>query len=297
MDYRVALRIHALLGEGLHWDAARNMLWMVDIRGRRLLRWRPDAPEWDEWQMPQHIGWVLPEASTGTALVGLQEGIARVDSECPSQLREWIVRPFGAHASMRLNDAKRDSTGAIWCGSLDNDDESRSVGSLYRLGPDRSWTVVDTGYMVANGPAISPDERTLLHTDSARITIFAFDLDAASGQAARRHVWKTFDAGEGYPDGMTFDSQGTVWIAHWGAGCVSRFDVSGKLIRRIHLPASHITNVCFCGPQRDRLFVSSASAGLDAAQREQQTQAGSLFEILDTDGATGIKEELPHHLS
>ncbi|MBT9595627.1 MAG: SMP-30/gluconolactonase/LRE family protein [Vitreoscilla sp.] len=297
MDYRVALRVHASLGEGLHWDGARSMLWMVDIHGRRLLRWRLDAPEWDEWQMPQRIGWVLPEASMGTALVGLQEGIARVEGDHPSQLREWLVRPFGADASMRLNDAKRDSTGAIWCGSLDNDDESRSAGSLYRLGPDRSWTVVDSGYMVANGPAISPDERTLLHTDSPRKTIFAFDLDTTSGQAVRRRVWKSFDSSEGYPDGMTFDAQGTVWIAHWGAGCVSRFDSSGKLIRRFHLPASQITNVCFCGAGRDRLFVSSASVGLDAAQREQQTQAGSLFEILHIDGATGIQEVLPHHPS
>ena len=51
--------------------------------------------------------------------------------------------------------------------------------------PDGSWSVVDAGYMVANGPAISPDERTLLHTDSARRTVFAFDLDVASGRVAR----------------------------------------------------------------------------------------------------------------
>jgi D-xylonolactonase len=287
MQYRVAIEVRAELGEGLHWDEARDRLWMVDIHGRRLIRWQPDAPQWEEWPMPQRISWILPQTGSGTAWLGLQEGIASVDADQPTHLREWIVRPFEPGSSMRLNDAKRDSSGALWCGSLDNDDESRAAGSFYRLGPDRGWTVLESGYMVPNGPAISPDERTLLHSDSARRTIYAYDLDVIGGQVARRRVWKRFDPNEGYPDGMTFDAQGSVWVAHWGGSCISRFDVKGRLMRRICLPAAQITNVCFGGSQRNRLFASSASVGHGLAQKQQQPLAGSLFEILDTDDATG----------
>jgi len=39
---------HARLDEGPHWDAAHGVLWFVDIVGRRVMRWRPDEPAWDE---------------------------------------------------------------------------------------------------------------------------------------------------------------------------------------------------------------------------------------------------------
>jgi sugar lactone lactonase YvrE len=228
--------------------------------------------------MPQRVGWVLPERGRDTVLLGLQEGFARARLEDEVAL-EWVARPFSDRASLRLNDAKADSTGAVWAGSLNNDDESRPDGCLYRLGPDGSLAVVDTGYTVANGPAISPNESLMLHTDSGRRTIYAFDLDVARGALSNKRVWKQFQPEEGYPDGMTFDAEGCVWVAHWGAGCVSRFDPAGELLSRIRFDASHITNVCFGGDRFHRLFVSSARAGLSDQRLKQESEhAGALFE-------------------
>ena len=56
--------------------------------------------------------------------------------------------------------------------------------------------VVDTGYAVANGPAIHPGGEWMLHTDSARRTIYAFDLHTASGALTGRRVWKTLTEAE-----------------------------------------------------------------------------------------------------
>lgn len=39
-------------------------------------------------------------------------------------------------------------------------------------------------------------------------------------------------------------------------------------------------NVCFAGPRLDRLFVMSASCGLNGTQRAEEPLAGALFEIL-----------------
>jgi len=55
----------------------------------------------------------------------------------------------------------------------------------------------------------------------------------------------------------------------------------------VHMPTSHITNVCFGGPGLQRLFVSSARAGLSADQLAAQPLAGSLFEVRSP-GATGL---------
>lgn len=281
-EVRVALPVNAELGEGLHWDARRQLLWMVDIHGQRLIQWDLQSSGWLEWPLPHRIGWVIHCADSDALLLGLQPGIARAILGAPGTepSLSWITRPFGDNTALRLNDAKADVTGAIWCGSMNNDDPSHGEGCLFRLGPDGQLSVHDSGYNVANGPAISPDGRTLLHTDSGRRLIHAFDLDAQAGSVSNKRVWKQFRDDEGYPDGMTFDAAGRLWVAHWGPGCVSCFTAYGELVLRVQLPAPLITNVCFAAALGHRLFVSSARVGMKDGAQAQFPHAGCLFEIV-----------------
>lgn len=280
-EFTVALDVQARLGEGLHWDHERSVLWMVDIHGYRLLQWDVQSTTWQEWRTPERLGWVIPCAGSDELLLGLQGGMALARaSELPAV--HWVARPFEGRPQLRLNDAKADASGAVWAGSMNNDDGSCSDGSLFRLSADGQLTTVDHGYQVANGPAIHPNGRLMLHTDSARRAVYAFDLDAEQGRLTNRRVWRHFAGDEGYPDGMCFDAEGSVWIAHWGASCVSRFTVDGALLRRVHLPALHVTNVCFGGRSLERMFVTSAFA-----DRPNQPLDGALFEISDP-GVTGV---------
>jgi D-xylonolactonase len=285
-ETRLAMALGAQLGEGLHWDASTQRLWGVDIHGMRLWCWDLTSPASPVWQLAQRVGWVLPTAQAGKLLLGLQGGFALADSADPTRF-EWLHQPFLLNPALRLNDAKADATGAVWAGSLNNDDESQAQGCLYRLRPAGDLAVVDTGYTVANGPAINADSTLMLHTDSGRRTIYAFDLDAPAGKLTNKRVWKVFAEDEGYPDGMCFDADGAVWVAHWGVGCISRFAPDGRLMRRIALPASNVTNVCFAGLALDRLFVTTARFGLADAALQLQPHAGDLFEVL-APGATGL---------
>lgn len=276
------------LGEGVCWDQAAGRVLYVDIHGCAVHAYHPVSGAVQTWASPQRIGWLIPRQGQPGFVAGLQEGFASVVLGDAAELDiTWLNKPFEGRASLRLNDAKADQQGRIWAGSLNNDAESQPDGVLFRLLPDGSVGTVDTGYCVANGPAISPDGRTLLHTDSARKTIYAFDLDGASGALSNKRIWKVLGPDEGYPDGMNFDAQGCLWLAHWGAGCVSRFDLTGQLLARVQLPASQITNVAFGGAQLDRLFVTTARVGLSDAQLALEPHAGGLFEVLGH-GATGL---------
>ena len=126
---------------------------------------------------------------------------------------------------------------------------------------------------MANGPAFSLDGRTLYHTDSGVRTIYAFDL-AADGSLAGKREFVRFREDWGFPDGMTTDAEGCLWVAHWAGARISRFDPAGALIRSIALPASNITSIAFAGPGLDRMFVTSSTIG-----REDEPEAGSLFEL------------------
>jgi len=78
-----------------------------------------------------------------------------------------------------------------------------------------------------------------------------------------------------------------VWIAHWGAACVTAHDPrDARELARIDLPTRNITNVAFGGADLSTLFISSASSELDAEQRAAEPLAGALFAV--DAGAVGL---------
>lgn len=260
----------AALGEGPLWSVREQALYWVDIKAPALHRWDPASGARRSWTMPEPLGWIVERRDQPGFIAGFKSGFARL------QLEPLSIEPLGnPHPQLpqhRLNDAKADHLGRIWFGSMD-DGESSDDGCLYRLDPDLRWHCVDEGYRVPNGPTFSPDGRHLYHADSARRVVYRFDL-GADGGLRNQTVFVRFPEAWGYPDGMTTDADGGIWIAHWGAGRVSRFTPAGELDRFISLPASQITSCTFAGPKLERMFVTSAAIGLS-----DEPFAGGLFEV------------------
>jgi sugar lactone lactonase YvrE len=252
-------------------------LFWVDIIAPALRFLDLSTHEVRSWPMPERIGWAIERRERDDLIIGLKSGFAELSLE-PFGIVP-IADPEPHLVDNRLNDAKADGFGRIWAGSKDDRDIAAS-GALYRLDPDRSYALLDDGYKVANGPAFSPDGTTLYHTDSGARTIYAFDL-AADGTLSNKRVFLVFPDEWGYPDGMTTDANGGLWVAHWAGGRISRFDAGGRHDRSIALPATNITSIAFAGERLDRMFVTSSS--LDA---EHEEQAGALFEVFA--GATGL---------
>ena len=218
------------------------------------------------------------ERRAGDGLIaGMKSGFYDLDLD-PVTLR-LIGDPEPGRPDNRLNDAKADAHGRIWAGSKDDRDIASS-GALYRLDPDRRWSRHDDGYGVANGPAFSLDGTILYHTDSPARTVHAFDL-AADGTVSGKRPFIRFEEDWGYPDGMTTDAEGGLWIAHWDGGRISRFRPDGSLDRSILLPAANITSIAFAGPALDRMFVTSS-----AQDDDRHAHAGALFEVFA--GVTGL---------
>jgi len=272
-----------ILGEGPIWSRRRNAIYWVDIVGQRVNCLSLESEQVETWQMPEPIGWIIEregerqgeregesQRERGGFIIGLKSGFATLSLD--PFLIERIGNPEPDRLRNRLNDAKTDSAGNIWAGSMDLQ-ETEPTGALYRLNSDLSWSRQDEGYVVANGPTFSPDGRTIYHTDSIKRTVFGFDLNASKDLADKR-VFLQFEEAWGYPDGMATDAEGGIWIAHWGGGRLSRFLPDGHLDRAISLPATKITSCVFAGPKLERMFVTSASI-----ESEEEALAGSLFEV------------------
>jgi len=177
---------------------------------------------------------------------------------------------------VRLNDAKADPWGRVWAGSTNNDDHARPDGRLARLDSDGGIEIVERGQRICNGSAIDADGSLLMHTDSAARTIHRYRLHA-DGHLTDKRLWRRFTVADGAPDGMTFDAEGALWIAFWGAGCVRRFALDGTLLRQIDLPARQITSMAFGATDLDTLLVTSAHEGLSQAARRAEPLACARF--------------------
>ena len=113
--------------------------------------------------------------------------------------------------------------------------------------------------------------------DSPTRRIVAYDYDVATGEIA--NPWTVFDVpeGEGFPDGMTIDAEGHLWVALWDGGRVLRVDpTAGRAVDEIRMPVSRPTSCAFGGRDLDELFITSAS-NLPAAQLAREPHAGAVF--------------------
>ena len=260
----------AILGEGPIWVERANAVFWVDIFGQRVNRLLLGDGSVVTWEIPERIGWMIERAGRDDFIIGLKSGFATLRLE-PFEIKS-IGNPEPDRPQNRMNDAKTDFKGRIWAGTKD-DREVEDSGALYRLDPDLQWSRHDDGYLVTNGPTFNLDGRIMYHADSPRRTVYAFDLDD-EGNLGGKRVFLQFEEKWGYPDGMTTDSEGGIWIAHWGGGRISRFTPDGRLDRSIAIPASKVTSIVFAGEKLDRAFVTSAADGC-----ESEPLAGSLFEV------------------
>lgn len=257
------------LGEGAMWSARENAVYWVDILAKRLNRVRLDTDRVDSWEMPDVIGWAIEREDQPGFVAGLGRRFVALTLD-PVTV-EQIAAPEDERDGNRFNDAKADRHGRVWAGSMPFGCDVPS-GRFYRLDTDGTATCVDEPYTIPNGPAIAPGGDWMLHTDTATNTIYRYTI-RDDGALADRAPFIVFEAAWGQPDGMTFDADGGLWVACWGGARVTRFTPDGRYDRHIALPASQITCPTFAGEALDRMFVTSASDGVD------EPEAGCLFEI------------------
>lgn len=226
----------------------------------------------------RHVGGVaaaLRPRSLGGAVIGVERGFALEDADGTlTHLDElW------ADESLRMNEGGCDPDGRFYCGSMAYDQRS-GAGALYRLDPDGSVRTVLQNVTVSNGLEWSPDGTRAYYNDTPTGRTDVFDYDFDSGLTGRR----TFvEIPDGFPDGLTVDEEGGVWVALFGGGAVRRYTPDGVLDEVVEVPAAQVTACTFGGPNLDELFITTSREGLEPGE---DPLAGSLFRA--TVGVAGL---------
>jgi sugar lactone lactonase YvrE len=277
----LVLDVRADLGEGPAWEPHTGSLYWVDIHAGRLHIFNPDDGTDRSIGMGEYLGCAAPRRSGGLVL-GLRSGFATIDSPLSMEKQlepRTLVNPEPHLPGNRFNDGKCDPAGRFLAGSMD-DAEIKPTGSLYSLSPDGSVKTLLTGTRIANGLAWSPDYHTFYFIDTPTRTVMAYDYDLATGAIANPRPVISVPPEMGWPDGMTSDSLGQLWVALWSGAKLTRWNTaSGQLLEEISFPALNVSSCAFGGPHLTDLYVTTARKEMDSAQLAKYPLSGGLFRI------------------
>lgn len=273
-----------VLGEGPLWHPRESVLYWVDIIGATIYCLDINSGVLSEMKLSSQVG-SIGWCEQGGLVAALSNSFAWVDVH--AHKTKTIIDHVGDSGKTMLNDGKCDRQGRFWVGSKDLQ-EQNAHGVIYRLDIDGEVTRMTDGFTVSNGLAWSPDNKKMYICDSPMRIIYQYDFDLTTGRLGERSVFAKIKEKEGFPDGLTVDSEGCVWNCHWDGWQITRYKPSGEVDGIIPLPVERPTSCCFGGPELNILYVTSASVGLSASKLADSPLAGKVL-ALDV-GIKGLPE-------
>lgn len=268
----VVVNLPSVTGEGPLWNEAEQALYWVDIPPGRLYRFDPATGE--NVLTYQHDGMIggFTFQADGSILLFCDRGqILRWSSD----VVETIVDEIPAEVNSRFNDVTAGPDGHVFCGTMPT---GSTPGRLYRLDQDGSLTVLFDDIGLSNGFGFSPDLRTMYHTDTTGQLIYRLDYELGTGEVSNREVLVRTPDGEGMPDGMTVDREGTLWSARWDGYGLFRYGADGTPMGKVTFPVRKVSSIAFGGPACDIAYVTTAT-GPGGRTPEEGDLAGSLFRV------------------
>ena len=270
--------IRCELGENPLWHGAEKCLYWTDIPAGRIYRYDPNSGVVEKVFEGGVVGGFTIQADN-TLLLFMEGGqIAQLKNGKINTLIEEIPD----ERTTRFNDVIADPRGRVFCGTMPT---AERPGRLYRLDTDGKLNKLVEGIGCSNGLAFSPDCRHLYYTDSHAYVIYRFEYSEKTGDIANQEIFIRCLEADGYPDGLTRDSEGYLWSARWGGGCVIRYSPEGIEERRIPFPAKLVTSLTFGGPNFSETYVTTAR---DEGLSDPDPDSGAVFRL--STGIRGVAE-------
>lgn len=273
---QLVLDAKAELGEGPSWDSQRKVLYWVDITRQKLHVYNPTKKTHTTFDTGQYIGSVVPRKSGGIVMT-LKHGFYAYEFETGNMT--FIGAVELDKPNNRFNDGKCDAAGRFWAGTMSHD-STPNVGALYCLDTDWSIKKVLENVSISNGIAWSPDNSTMYYIDSLTNKVIAYDYDLATATISNPWVAVSIPNNFVFPDGMTSDEEGMIWVAVWNGSAVTRWNPkTGKLLEIVNVPATRTTSCVFGGDDLNELYITSARIGLEEKILAKEPYAGGLFVV------------------
>jgi sugar lactone lactonase YvrE len=159
-------------------------------------------------------------------------------------------------AEQHANEIVVDGRGNIYLNGADFNfvgGEAPKPGWIKLVTPDGELRQVADDIQFPNGMVVTPDNRTLVISESFAGRLTAFDIDPDGGLSKRR----VFADGLG-PDGICLDAEGAIWVGTTGYSPI-RVAEGGEILQRVELAENRGPFALMLGgPDRRTLFILTA---------------------------------------
>ena len=241
------------LGEGPLWNVGEQKLYWTDILNGKIYQYNPETKQTELfWSGDMQVGG-FSFNKDGALMLCSDQGVFKLQDNQISKIFDIKMKK-----GERFNDIIADPKGRIFAGTLKS---SLSDGILYRIEQGKEPVVVLKNIGISNGMCFSADSKFFFHTDSMARTITRFNYDSVTGNISSPKVIYQGTEANGFPDGMTMDAEGQIWIACWAASKVIRITTEGEITKSYPIPAMQPSSLTFGGSNLQTLYVTSACQG------------------------------------
>lgn len=203
----------------------------------------------------------LPEGSVGNGIRFLNDSVCFIadylgHNILSLNINTKEVKVFAHNDDMNQpNDLAISSKGILYA-SDPNWEEG--TGQLWMVDADGHMMLVDDKCGTTNGVEVSMDEKYLFVNESVQRKVWKYTI-GENGIPGNKELFHTYpDHGL---DGMRCDARGRLWIARYGAGCISVLNQDGIEEELITLNGEKPTNVAFGGRFGMTLFITMQDKG------------------------------------
>jgi gluconolactonase len=172
--------------------------------------------------------------------------------------RVFVPAPGQRHFD-RPNDCAFDDEGNLYFTDPGHSSMGSPTGVVYRASPHGEVMPIITGMVSPNGVALAADCSALFIAETLTRRIHRFALSRDGTIEERRVYCQLPDDGLG-PDGIDFDADGNLYVAHYGAGRVEVVAPDGGLLDPLITPGERASNVEFL---ENQLYVTVTSGSGD----------------------------------
>lgn len=272
MNVELLLDARCTLGEGTAWDAKTQTLYWVDVLQKKIYANTDILIELDDL-----VGCLAP-CKNGNLILGKRASFVEFEIDSAQQKN---IYSLNESANNRTNDGKCDPAGRFIVGTMDLN-EKEPTGSLYSFNGKQADVLIH-GVTISNGMAWSPNHQIFYYIDTPTRQVQAFDYDLQTGKIANPRVAIEIPESFGWPDGMTADIQGNLWIAMWGGAQIAKWNPNtGKFLEKISVPALHTSCCVFGGKNMNELFITSARKDMSEVDLKNYPLSGGLFSVVTT---------------
>ncbi len=164
-------------------------------------------------------------------------------------------------------------------------DDKKLVGTVHYVDSKGVTHLCAEGLAFPNGIVLTPNGKRLLVAESKKNRILEYPVESPEKLGPMKVLCdlpaKAGEQIDNQPDGICLDSEGNLYVAHYGMRQVQVVDPMGKVIRRY--PGGNLTtsNVAFGGPDMEILYITGGIKGEGESE-------GGLFKV-KLPGVKGLK--------